>query len=90
VAIRLPSWKICTTVIVERASNFWPMNRHGIECRHRPTLTWMSGPIVARDQVARTNRRCGKGFSSLASTALNTLRGAARRGAVALVDRRAC
>src|SRR6266536_2890148 len=53
------------------------MKRHGTEYRHRPTLTWMSGPTVARDQVASTNRRCGKGFSSLASTAANTLRGAA-------------
>ena len=77
VAISCPAVKICTIVNVERASTFCPMKRHGTEYRHRPTLTWMSGPIVARDHVASTKRLCGKGFSSPASTAWNTVSGLA-------------
>jgi hypothetical protein len=37
----------------------------------------MSGPTVARDQVASTNRRSGNGLSCSASTAWNTANGAA-------------
>ncbi len=72
-----PLAKICTIVNVARASTFWPRKRHGTEYRQRPTLTWMSGPTVPRDQAASTKRFCGNGFSADRSTAWRTVNGAA-------------
>jgi hypothetical protein len=50
---------------------------HGTEYKLRPTLTWISGPTLHRDQSASTNGDTGSGASRSFSAAANTAAGAA-------------
>jgi hypothetical protein len=74
---QLPWWKHCTVVAVWRASSRWPISRQGIEYSVVATLAWMSGPTLAVAQLASTNTVAGSASSASASTAANTLAGAA-------------
>jgi hypothetical protein len=41
-----------------------PMYFHGTDYRHLPTLTWMSGPTLPRDQVASSNASPGSAIGA--------------------------